>query len=173
MTDIRTSGRGSKRRPGLPDASDHTLAAEFDDGTVKHLEFIQGVISRLANDSFLMKGWALTVGAAFFGFSAKDVDWKVAAVGLVPILAFWGLDGYFLSRERIYRELYEAVRRRDDRIQPFSMDYRLIRDSKTWHTGKPENGRWWIAAWAGPIRYFYLPVFAVGFALVLVTSHLL
>jgi hypothetical protein len=38
----------------------------IDDITIKHLEFIQGVIGRLATDSFLMKGWAVTVGGAFW-----------------------------------------------------------------------------------------------------------
>ena len=28
---------------------------------VKHLEFIQGVVDRLGRDSFLLKGWSMTV----------------------------------------------------------------------------------------------------------------
>src|SRR5947209_64112 len=98
----------------------------LDDLGVKHLEFIQGVIGRLANDSFLMKGWALTVGGAFFGFSVKDLNWRIAAVGLLPVVAFWGLDAYFLSRERMFRALYDAVRTRDPRVEQFSMNYRVF-----------------------------------------------
>ena len=37
----------------------------LDEVVVKHLELIQAVITRLANNSFLMKGWALTVTGAF------------------------------------------------------------------------------------------------------------
>ena len=35
---------------------------------VKHLELIQAIITRLASNSFFIKGWALTVAAATFGF---------------------------------------------------------------------------------------------------------
>jgi hypothetical protein len=41
----------------------------LDDQQIKHLEFVQAVIIRLANDSFLMKGWALTVAGLIFGFA--------------------------------------------------------------------------------------------------------
>lgn len=81
------------------------------DDSIKHLEFIQNVISRLSTNAFLVKGWALTVTAAFFGFSVKDVDAGLALVGLVALMAFWGLDAYFLSRER----MYVALRRGQNR----------------------------------------------------------
>jgi hypothetical protein len=32
---------------------------------IKHLEMIQAVISRLANNSFLLKGWSITLVSAF------------------------------------------------------------------------------------------------------------
>ena len=32
----------------------------------KHLEFIQGVVNRLASDSFRLKGWAVVLVAALF-----------------------------------------------------------------------------------------------------------
>jgi hypothetical protein len=45
-----------------------------DSAWLKHLEFIQAVITRLANDSFLRKGWALTVAGAFYGFAVKGTS---------------------------------------------------------------------------------------------------
>ena len=89
---------------------------------LKHLEFIQAVITRLANDSFLMKGWALTVAGAFYGFAVKGTNWKLAAIGLMPVLVFWGLDAYFLRQERLFRRLYNQVRERNPRIEPFAMN---------------------------------------------------
>lgn len=147
-----------------------TAAEGFDDATIKHLEFIQAVISRLATDSFLMKGWALTVTGAFFGFSAKDLDWHLAFVGLLPMVAFWVLDAYFLSRERIYREMYEAVRRRDPRIPLLSMDYRPIHEAREWFTGDANKGHWRFALWSGTLLMFYLPILAVGIVLIVVTG---
>lgn len=48
------------------------MVRSLDVSIMKHLEFIQTVIGRLSTNAFLMKGWALTVSAAFFGFSAKE-----------------------------------------------------------------------------------------------------
>ena len=38
----------------------------------KHLEMIQGIVNRLANSSFLLKGWAVIIVAALFALAAKD-----------------------------------------------------------------------------------------------------
>lgn len=93
-----------------------------DEVWMKHLEFIQGVITRMAGNSFLLKGWALTVSGALFGFSASHASWPIAVVGLLPIVAFWFLDGYFLMQERLYRSLYNAVARRDSTVPVFSLN---------------------------------------------------
>ena len=36
----------------------------LDDGRIKHLELIQMVVARMGNNSFLIKGWSLTVTGA-------------------------------------------------------------------------------------------------------------
>ena len=38
----------------------------------KHLEFVQSTISRMASNSFLLKGWSVTLAAGLFALSAKD-----------------------------------------------------------------------------------------------------
>lgn len=86
-----------------------------------HLQMIQDVISRMASNSFALKGWSVTVTAALVGLSAKDANPAFAVVALYPALSFWGLDAYFLRQERLYRALYDAVR--TDRSVPlFSMN---------------------------------------------------
>jgi len=144
---------------------------EFDEVTLKHLELVQDVIARLATDSFLMKGWGLTVAGAFFGFSVKDLDWRLALVGLLPVIAFWVLDAYFLSRERIYREMYESVRLRESKVGPLSMDYRSVASAATWHTGHPRQGNWLVTVWSRTLFVFYAPILSVGLALVVVARH--
>jgi hypothetical protein len=93
---------------------------DFDDNRVKHLEMIQGVIARLGGNSFLVKGWAVTVSGAFMGFAITGKEWELAAAGLLPVALFWWLDGYFLRAERLFRGLHEAVRTSDE-IAPFFM----------------------------------------------------
>jgi hypothetical protein len=86
-----------------------------------HLELIQSVVSRLAGNSFLVKGWAITVSAAIFGFAINSHSWRLAASAAIPIVAFWTLDAYFLRVERLFRALYDEVRLKDKRVPPFSM----------------------------------------------------
>ncbi|MBB4963143.1 hypothetical protein [Saccharothrix violaceirubra] len=93
---------------------------------VKHLEFIQGVITRVANSSFLIKGWTLTVTAALLGFAAQGSSRRLTLIGLVAVVGFWVLDAFYLRQERLYRKLYDDVRRDLD-FERFSMDVRPYR----------------------------------------------
>jgi len=126
---------------------------------IKHLEFIQAVIARLAGNSFLAKGWAMTVATAIYGFAAARLSPAIAAVGMVPVAAFWLLDAYFLRHERLYRFLYDDVRRTDIEVEPFTMDTR------------PYNGEKW-ASWRNvtfsiTLAVFYAMLLGVGLALVI------
>jgi hypothetical protein len=76
---------------------------------LKHLELIQGVINRMAGNSFLLKGWSVTLISALFALAAKDSNQFFLYLAYFPCLAFWSLDGYFLWQERMYRKLYQEV----------------------------------------------------------------
>lgn len=89
---------------------------------IKHLEFIQATVARLGNNSFLIKGWAITLIAAFAGFSLSQDSWQIALAGVVPTAAFCVLDAYYLCQERRYRRLYDDVRLRTPGMVPFLMD---------------------------------------------------
>lgn len=95
---------------------------DFDGNRIKHMEMIQAVVARLAGNSFLMKGWALTLTGAFLGFAVNSKDTGIAAAALLPILAFWTLDAYYLRAERLFRALYDRVRSSADAVEPFFMD---------------------------------------------------
>lgn len=83
---------------------------------LKHLEMLQQIISRMANNSFLIKGWSLTLISAILTFSTatKDITqsnmYFVLLIALLPALAFWYLDAYFLRQERLFRKLYDHYR---------------------------------------------------------------
>jgi hypothetical protein len=70
---------------------------------LKHLDFLQLVITRMNVNSFLVKGWAVTLVAAMFAFAAKDSNSKYVYITIVTTLIFWLLDAYYLSQERQYR----------------------------------------------------------------------
>ena len=104
------------------------------DRKIKHLEFIQGVINRLASDSFRMKGWCVVLVAALFVLLVREGRIEFAGVALVPVLFFWGLDGYFLWQERLFRALYDHVRVLGEDKIDFSMDVSALKKdrSRTW-----------------------------------------
>ena len=89
---------------------------------LKHLELIQGVVNRLASDSFRMKGWSVVLIAALFVLMARERSFELAPIGFLPAVVFWMLDGYFLWQERLYRGLYDHVRHLEDVAVDFSMD---------------------------------------------------
>lgn len=77
---------------------------------LKHLEFIQAIVTRMGSNSFLVKGWAVTLVAALFALAAKDSNIRFIYIAYLPALAFWFLDSFFLRQERLYRNLYNSVR---------------------------------------------------------------
>ena len=72
----------------------------------KEVELTQKVIDRMGNNSFLVKGAAITLVAASLLVEGKLYD---SFIALLPWLAFWYLDAYFLRVERLYRRLYYWV----------------------------------------------------------------
>ena len=90
-----------------------------DDDKSAHLEFIQNVIARMANNSFLLKGWAVTLVAALFALAAQNTNLNFVILGFFPVIAFWILDAYYLRQERLFRQLFDAIRVKDaDKVQP-------------------------------------------------------
>jgi hypothetical protein len=81
-----------------------------DDKHVKYLEMIQAVIARMASNGFAVKGWSTALVTVILAFLAKDGNPAYAWLAFFPIMTFWTLDAYFLSLERAYRGLYNAVR---------------------------------------------------------------
>jgi hypothetical protein len=77
---------------------------------LKHLEFIQNCITRMGSNSFLLKGWCITLVSALFALAAQGANKDYVLVTYFVIPVFWFLDGFFISRERRFRELYDDVR---------------------------------------------------------------
>ena len=82
----------------------------------EHLKIIQAVISRLASNSFLIKGLSLTlIVAGMVLIAMKDLEKPYLVFPLLfPVLVFWFLDGYFLWQERLFRKIYDEVRIQSD-----------------------------------------------------------
>lgn len=119
----------------------------------KHLEFIQGAINRMAGNLFFLRGWAITLIAALFAFFVKDANTDFIFVVYFPVIIFWILDGYFLSQERLFRALYNHVRKLDEKEIDFSMD--------TGDYKKDEGNSWICSMFSTTLLFFYLPLVAI------------
>ena len=122
----------------------------------KHLELIQAVISRMASNSFMLKGWTVTLAAALLAFGAKDSSPAIATVALFPAFVFWGLDAYYLRKERLFRALYVdtiTALVNPDRI-PYSMDVEP-------YEGSDQVQDWWHTLWSPSVVTLHSAVVAV------------
>lgn len=88
---------------------------------LKHLEFIQNIIARMASNSFLLKGWAITIATALIAISIDKNNCRYFYISYFPIIIFWLLDSYYLKQERLFRHLYDEVRKKDESAIDFSM----------------------------------------------------
>ena len=109
----------------------------------------------MAQSSFAMKAAAVTLISAAFIFALNEKSLEGRLAGLFPAAAFWGLDAYYLRRERLFRKLYDAVRLEPDvghPLAPFSMD------TSPFRYGVPG---WLASCFAGSVVWFYGPLFLV------------
>jgi len=76
---------------------------------IKHLEFIQNIITRMNTNSFQIKGMSITITAALLALYAGSNKPLYLAVPLIPTILFWFLDTYYLQQERKFRGIYNDV----------------------------------------------------------------
>lgn len=89
---------------------------------IKHLEFIQNVITRMNANSFQIKGWTITIVSALLAIYASSSNVAYIFVAIAPTLLFWFLDAYYLQQETKYRKLYESAIAENTVISPFNMN---------------------------------------------------
>ena len=121
------------------------------DNKIKHLEMIQAVINRMASNSFMLKGWAVTLVAGIMALSAKDTDKMYFLVAYIPIIIFWLLDSYYLLQGRLYRKLYEKVCSTAEK----DIDFSLSATKKEFGGGR---NTFWACFFSPTESIFYLPL---------------
>lgn len=89
---------------------------------LKHLEFIQNVITRMNSNSFTIKGWTITLISALFALAANGSNPKYVLITYIIVPVFWVLDAFYLSQEKQYRGLYNDVAIKNEDAIDFSMN---------------------------------------------------
>ena len=124
-----------------------------------HLQMIQAVITRMAGNSFLIKGWSVTLVAALFAIAAANTNELFVYLAYFPAFMFWALDAYFLRQERLFRKLYDHVRGAEDGPVDFSMN--------TASFEKDVAGTWRVG-WSHTLRLFHGTITAAILVVMLV-----
>jgi len=123
---------------------------------MKHLEMIQNVISRMASNSFLLKGWTVTLVVGLLAFAnIKEMNSDFMLLALVPAAFFWVLDGYFIHQEKLYVKLYEHVTTLTNDQINFSLNAR---------TYENQTGGLVSALFSKTLMLFYFPTLGVVIA---------
>ncbi len=114
----------------------------------RELELVEGVIARLASNSFAIKGWALTL---ITGSLVLDSYGGGVFVAFIPLVGFWCLDASYLRRERLYRKLFDFVA--DNRL---STDAGLLRmDVSRFRADVPSGLS---TVFSSSLFWFYFPI---------------
>ena len=125
---------------------------------IKHLEMIQAIITRMAQNSFMIKGWSLTLVVAMFAFVPKTACLFIP-IAIIPVLIFTCLDAYYLQLERRYRKLYDIVRNKDETEINFQL--KIIEECKT------ISNNYLNCIFSRSILLFYVPIFVVVIGIII------
>lgn len=128
----------------------------------KHLEFVQDIIKRQAQNSFSMKGWSITLASAVFAILLRqDPQPASFLIIILPAILFWILDAYYLRQERLFRKLYGAIAN-DIREE---LDPPVIKPLEMDTSGFIDDCPWWHSARS--ISTVLIPITTIGTAVVL------
>lgn len=97
---------------------------ELKEFMLKEIEIIQDIIKRMAFNSFMIKGWTVTLVAITLLLKGSKHQVLIA---FIPLMVFWFLDAYFLWQERLYRKLYEWVVQNRMKTDKFLFDMNAYR----------------------------------------------
>jgi hypothetical protein len=120
---------------------------------IRYLEMIQSVIARMASNSFLLKGWSVTLVVGLLAFAnIDDMNSKFIIIALIPTVFFWLLDGFFIYQEWLFRKLYEHAVTLNEKEINYSMSTLQF---------KGKTGNWFKAIFSKTLLIFYPPILIV------------
>ena len=98
---------------------EQTAAPELQN-VVPHLEMVQGIVARMAQNSAMTKTWCVTLVAAILVLVARTSSPYYALIGLLPTIVFCFMDTYYLASERSFRDSYNSfvARLHRNELQP-------------------------------------------------------
>lgn len=94
-----------------------------------YLQMIESVINKMSSNSFLIRGWGITVIGGlmtiFLTHLRNKSNWYILILCFVICILFWINDAYYLYIERKYRILYNNAI--NNKVEVFTMDISKIK----------------------------------------------
>lgn len=120
----------------------------------KEIDLIQSCITRMAQNSFMIKGWFVSIYAVILALLPEKVNMFLLCIALLAVnLIFWYLDGFFLRTEKVYRKIYDWVLE----VRPQNNRELMYQLNPSKFNGKIEKvesiGK---VMWSKTLRWFYL-----------------
>lgn len=119
---------------------------------VAYLNIVQGIVSRLANSSSVIKGASVTVLSALLAFAGGEHVTFHAWMFLLPGVIFMCYHAYFLQQERAFVKLYNVAA-----AQPLSKEVSFVIDAVTINAVKEA---YWTVLARKSIWGFHIPMIA-------------
>ncbi|EMF8479017.1 hypothetical protein ABM000_07590 [Morganella morganii] len=134
-----------------------------DDGLpakVASLTSLQAIIARMASNSQLMKTWAITIVTGFIAIKSTfgGLGYLSYLVPFFLCFSFSYLDSYYLSQERIFRDVYNKLA---EMPVGSNVNYLNFKDEIIYSSKKEGNSI--IDCYKSPsVIYFYIPMVIIA-----------
>lgn len=99
-----------------------------DESKLKYLEFIQNIITRMNRNSFQIKAMSVTISSALLAITASNFNPLYISIVYLSLFIFWGLDAFYLSQEKGYRQLYDNIRKIDSLNEKLDFNLNLNKE---------------------------------------------
>ncbi|EPA5486288.1 hypothetical protein ACQ4EL_001208 [Escherichia coli] len=139
-----------------------------DDGLpakVASLASLQTIIARMASNSQLMKTWAITIVTGFIAIKSTFGGLGCLSY-LVPLLiciSFSYLDSYYLSQERIFRDVYNKLAAIPVGNKVMYLDFK----NEIFEISKKDKNSLMACFKSPSIIYFYFPMAIISTAILI------
>lgn len=97
---------------------------------IEEIKLVQDILKRMSANSFLIKGWTLTLVVATLLFKADDKVAKQIPLACIPLFMFWFLDTYYLRQEKLFRRLHCWIIKHRLNTDEFLLDFATSRFEK-------------------------------------------
>ena len=129
----------------------------------KHVEILQGVIQRMAENSRSCKLWCATFVAGTLILVARTGEAQHALIAVAPAILFYILDAYYLALERGFRRSYMTFVDKVHSGQVSVADLYVV---------APTGSTWRRTIWAMSRSFSVPPFYAVVLATILLAWSL-